>query len=60
MPLHCTATIENPSTADERNWKSGSNVLHALHTAWLMGYFTSKIREMFVFTFYPELTESGL
>lgn len=32
------ATIENPSTADERNWKSGGNVLHALHTAWLMGH----------------------
>lgn len=29
---------ENRSTADERNWKSGSNVLHALHIAWLMGH----------------------
>lgn len=40
---HCAAekelaTTGNLSTADEGNWKSGSNVLHAFYTAWLMAH----------------------
>lgn len=40
---HCTeekelATAGNHSAADKRNWKSGSTVLHAFYTAWLMGH----------------------
>lgn len=32
------ATVGNHFTRDERNWKSGSNVLRAFHIAWLMGH----------------------